>query len=240
MALITCSPLYLQARHRSYHFYVNLENPEDTQRHVEEDLERLAEENKHDTTAYLHSLLNLSLSYYQAKDFVKAREIAEYTHQRALQHNAKSSLIYLTATTCSRCAGALAEEYEQHVAYMEEQAAVSVSLAPKPSVVFSAQRAIRKLKEDALRYDGIAQRTYQRPDLAFMRGGAGGRAQKHGQRPRADQRRHWQEDGNNVDEEYQDTYGERWQARRTRPEHTEVKRQCQRAQSPTSKYKVPK
>ncbi|KPI89170.1 hypothetical protein ABL78_1733 [Leptomonas seymouri] len=211
-ALFSSTALCVARRSKSYHFYMNLDDPEATRLRVEEDLERLASENKKDSTAYLHSLLNFTLSHYQRRDFIAAHDLAEYTHTKAVAHNSASSLIYFTSTTCARCADALATVYEEHFQRMEAQAKTSAALTPGPSAVFSAKRAISKLRADAERYRAIAHRIYNRPDTAFMRG--------HGTRHA------WQEESSNstVDEEYTPhMYGERGQNRRKRPEHAEMK-----------------
>jgi hypothetical protein len=252
------SPLVLWSsrRSKSYHFFMNLDDPEATRLRVEEDLERLASENKQDTTAYLHSLLNLTLSHYQREDFIAARDLAEYTHATAVAHNSKSSLVYFTATTCARCADALAIAYETHVQRMEEQAKVSATLTPAPSVVFGAKRTIAKLRADAERYRVIAQRVYNRPDMAFMRGtnegrGGGGYRDWNASRQTSgsDTRHAWQDESSSstVDEEYAShTYGERWQSRRKRPEHAEMKHYYKRQYTPSpsspaeTRWTVPK
>lgn len=254
----TLSALCVARRRKSYHFFMNLDDPEATQRRVEEELERLACDNRKDTTAYLHSLLNLALSHYQRGDFISARDIANYTHTKALARNPKSSMLYFTATTCAQCADALARDYEAHVQNVEAQRRVSAALCPTPSVVFGAQRAIKKLRVDAERYRGIAHRVYNRPDMAFMRGGGGGAdggnsdgRWRSSARHRAgrDTRSTWAEDSSNnsVDEEGRShVYGVAWQERRKRPEHAEMKhyykQQC--GPSPTSvdqvRWNVPK
>lgn len=226
------------ARHRSFHFYLNLEDPEESRRHVEEDLERLADENKKDGTAYLHAMLNLALSAYQAEDYIQARKLAEMTHEKSLQHNKNSSFIFLTAKTCARCCEQLAAVYEAHVARMEQDAQRTSALAPKASVVFSAQRTIRKLREDAVRYDGIAQRVYNRPGMAYMRDGNGYSTGAAGHSHRSRGSTAWTEDTTQVDEEYEQQYGQRWQNRRTRPEHVEMKRHHQSVSG--GRWKVPK
>lgn len=229
-------------RGKSFHFFMNLDDPEATRLRVEEDLERLASEERKDSTAYLHSLLNLTLSHYQREDFIAARELAEYTHQKAVTHNPKSSLLYFTATTCARCADALAIAYEAHVERMEAQAATSAALTPAPSVVFGAKRAIAKLRADAERYRVIAHRIYHRPDMAFMRGSGegrgGGRRNWNSSRQTvgSDTRHAWQDESSNnsVDEDYAaHAYGERWQNRRKRPEHAEVKHYYKRQYTPS-------
>ncbi|CBZ25794.1 conserved hypothetical protein [Leishmania mexicana MHOM/GT/2001/U1103] len=247
------SALLTAYRCKSYHFFVNLDDPDATRRRIEEDLDRLASDEKKDTTAYLHSLLNLALSHYQRGDFISARDMADYTHQKALVHNSKSSLIYFTATTCARCAEALAKEYEAHLQRKAEQSHVSAALTPEPSVVFSARRAIKKLRTDAERYRAIAHRVYHRPDMAFMRGsadGGGGRWRSSARHTEGRDTRHtWADNSSNngVDEEYMPhMYGPRWQDRRKRPEHAEMKHyykdQC--GASPSSRgetrWNVPK
>ncbi|CCW64711.1 unnamed protein product [Phytomonas sp. EM1] len=258
VAPLFLSHVFTSLRCKGYNFYINLEDPEDTRRSVEEDLERLAEENRTDTTAYLHSLLNLALSHYQSQDYIKARKVAEYTHERAFRHNRRSSFIFLTAKTCSRCASALADEYEAHLRKMESHAEISAALAPKPSVVFSARRTIEKLRQDAVRFDGIATRVYNRPDLAFMRGderGKGGEGFEGGKESSGsaatkkggscnDRRRTWSEDACAVDEEFEAPYGPRWQERRKRPEHVELRRYYQKQQPQDAQdggsWKIPK
>lgn len=213
-------------RCKSYHFYMNLDDPEATRLRIEEDLERLASEEKKDSTSYLHSLLNLTLSHYQREDFIAAHQLAEYTHTKAVAHNSKSSLLYFTSTTCARCADALATSYDAHVRRMEEQAETSAALAPAPSVVFNARRTIAKLRSDAARYRAIAQRVYNRPDMAFMRGGDGRSWTSSRQSAGGDKRHTWQDESSNssVDEEYAaHAHGEKWQTRRKRPEHAEMK-----------------
>lgn len=247
--------LHTARRFRSFHFYLNLDDPEDTQRSVNEDLERLAQEKKTDTAAYLHSLLNLSLSYFQAQDYIRARQLAELTHSKAVAYNKQSSFLFLTAKTCAQSCVALADQYESHLKQVEGDAQRSpATLAPKPSVVFSAQRAIRKLREDAVRYDGIARRVYNRPENAFMRGwgneGFGGdrrsgRASSSGQAHRHSERRDvrcaFSEDGHDVDLEWEGMYGTRWQQRRRRPEHAELRRhQQQQVANRGSHWTVPK
>ncbi|KAG5507086.1 hypothetical protein JKF63_05832 [Porcisia hertigi] len=224
------TPLRVAYREKSYHFFMNLDDPDATRRRVEENLDRLASEEKKETAAYLHSLLNLVLSHYQRGDFISARDMANYTHQKALVHHSKSSLIYFTATTCAKCADALANEYEAHLQRKEEQSQVSAALTPAPSVVFNAKRAIKKLRADAERYRGIAHRVYHRPDMAFMRGGgdSGDKRWRSSSRNTegSDTRHTWAEDSSNnsVDEEYMPhMYGPRWQDRRKRPEHAEMK-----------------
>ncbi|KPA82891.1 hypothetical protein ABB37_02649 [Leptomonas pyrrhocoris] len=227
-------------RCKSYHFFMNLDDPEATRLRVEDDLERLASEEKKGTTAYLHGLLNLTLSHYQREDFIAARDLAEYTHTKAVAHNSKSSFLYFTATTCARCGDALATAYEAHVEQMAEQTKTSAALTPAPSVVFSAKRTIAKLRADAARYRVIADRVYHRPDMAFMRGSGegGGRRHWNSSRPSAgsDTRHAWQDgsSNNSVDEEYAPhVYGEQWQNRRKRPEHVEMKRYYQRQYTPS-------
>lgn len=244
----SCPPSSLAASRccRSFHFYLNLEDPADTQRYVEEELEKLTQEKRLNTAAHLHSLLNLSLSCFLAEDFIKAREFAEAAHTRALAHNNKSSFLFLSAKTCARSCAALADQYEAHLARVTEASQASpVTLAPKPSVVFSAQRAIRKLRADAARYEGIATRVYNKPENAFMRswgndgeasgGGGGGKgSNKHRQqqhhsgdgRPR-DVRCAFSEDGGDLDMEWERLHGERWQQQRRRPEHAELRRHQQ-------------
>lgn len=217
---------------------MNLDDPEATRLRVEEDLERLASEEKKDTTAYLHSLLNLTLSHLQREDFIAAHDLAEYTHTKALSHSPKSSLLYFTATTCARCADALAAAYEAHVRAMAEQSQTSSTLTPTPSVVFGAKRAIAKLRADAERYRGIAQRVYNRPDLAFMRGSGAGRQNWNASRqsPGSDTRYAWEDESSSsgVDEEYaKHVYGEKWQSRRKRPEHAEMKHYYKRQYTPS-------
>lgn len=235
--------LCAQRRCKGYHFFINLDDPEATRLRVEEDLEKLASEEKTNTTAYLHSLLNLTLSHYQRKDFVAAHQMAMLTHQKALAHNSKSSLIYFSALTSAQCADALAGAYEAHMEEMETRAATSAALTPAPSVVFGAKRAIAKLRADAERYRGIAQRIFNRPDMAYMRGdGQGGTGGRRGwnssrQATGTDTRCAWQEDSSNsgVDEEYAShAYGPRWQTQRKRPEHAEVKHFYKRQYTPSS------
>lgn len=209
-------------RRKGYHFFVDLTDAKATERHVREELDRLADDAKKDSTAYLHSLLNLALSYYQQSDYINARDIAQYTHEKAMQHNPASSFLFLSAKTNARCAAKLAEEYAAHVERMEEQLVSPHStLAPSPSVVFKAKRAIQKLNDDAARYEGIAKRIYQRPDMAFMRPhGRGGRAGC------SDERWAWEEGSSSaaVDDEYEEfVFGSRHQQRRKRPEHAEMK-----------------
>ncbi|KAG5480598.1 hypothetical protein LSCM1_06302 [Leishmania martiniquensis] len=247
------SALCMAHRAKSYHFFINLNDPDATRRRVEADLHRLASEQRKGTTAYLHSLLNLALSHYQRGDFISARDIANYTHQKALAHSPKSSLIYLTATTCAECADALGNEYEAHLQRRDAQGHTSAALTPEPSVVFSAKRTIKKLRADAERYRVIAHRVYHRPDMAFMRGGnnAGdGRWHSSARHTGGRDTRHaWADESSNnsVDEEYMPhMYGPRWQDRRKRPEHAELKhfykQQC--GPSPTSRgetrWSVPK
>ncbi|GET88011.1 hypothetical protein, conserved [Leishmania tarentolae] len=245
--------LFVPHRGKSYHFFMNLDDPDATRRRVEEDLDRLASDEKKDTTAYLHRLLNLALSHYQRGDFISARDMAEYTHKKALAHNSKSSLIYFTATTCAECTEALANEYEAHLQRKNEESHVSAALSPEPSVVFGAKRAIKKLRADGARYRAIAYRVYHRPDMAFMRGNGdrgGGRWRSSARHTEGRDTRHtWEDDSNNngVDEEYMShMYGPHWQDRRKRPEHAEIKHyykhQC--GTSPTSRgetrWNVPK
>ncbi|CAJ1014939.1 hypothetical protein Q4I32_000270 [Leishmania shawi] len=245
--------LFVAHRRKSYHFFINLDDPDATRRRIEEDLDCLASDARKGTTAYLHSLLNLALSHYQRNDFISARDIANYTHQKALAHNFKSSLIYFTATTCAKCADALAKDYEAHLQRMDEQSHISAALTPKPSVVFSARRTIKKLRADAERYRAIAQRVYHRPDMAFMRGGGdsrGGRCRSSARHTEARDTRHaWADNSSNnsVDEEYMPhMYGPRWQDRRKRPEHAEMtnyyKHQCESSSTSRgeTRWHVPK
>lgn len=278
------SALLTTRRHRGFHFYLNLTDPDDTRRFVEEELARLAEEERKSTSAYLHSLLNLAMSYYQAADFITAYEFAQHTHEKALAHNARSSFVFLTAKTCAKCATALADEYEAHVAKAESMAQTSSALAAKPSVLYSAKRTIMKLHEDAQRFEAVATRVYNRPDVRFMHGYGNAKVNEtnrrkyygeardegpcqgtsssqetddrsasresteqshatHTHHPHADHgrdlRRAWAEDASNVDEVYESPYGSRWQERRTRPEHVEMKRYYQKTVR-GSKWKVPK
>lgn len=238
------------SRHRSFHFYLNLEDPAETRRHVEEELDKLADHGRKDTTAYLHALLNLALAYYHAEDHVKAHEFARYTHEQALQRRANSALVYLTATTCAHCAKALAAQYEAHVQRMQEAEHTSVSLAPRPSVVFSAERAIRKLREDGVRFEGIANRLYNRPDLAFLRGFGSGRFSSRsssgggGTHTHRDTRTGWSEDVSTMDEGGdEDARGVRWSERRKRPEHVELRRFHKKQQqqcSSSSQWTIPR
>ncbi|KAG5480925.1 hypothetical protein LSCM4_06495 [Leishmania orientalis] len=247
------SALCATHRAKSYRFFMNLDDPDATRRRIEGELDRLASEHKKDTTAYLHSLLNLALSHYQRGDFISARDMADYTHQKALTHNSKSSLLYFTATTCAKCADALANEYEAHLQRRDAQRHTSAALTPEPSVVFSARRTIRKLRADAERYRVIAHRVYHRPDMAFMRGDSDsgdGRWRSSARHAEGRDTRHtWADDSSNnsVDEEYAPhMYGPRWQDRRKRPEHAEMKhfykQQC--GPSPTwrgeTRWNVPK
>ncbi|KAK7197346.1 hypothetical protein NESM_000681900 [Novymonas esmeraldas] len=242
--------LCVARRWKSYSFFVNLDDPEATRRRVEERLDCLISEEKKGSTAYLHALLNLSLSHYQRGDFISARDMANYTHQKALAHNPASSLLYFTATTCARCAEALASQYEAHVRAKEEQCRTSAALAPAPSVLFAATRTITKLRADAERYRVIAHRVYNRPDMAFMRCGGSddGRwraSARHddtdsssGYSRGRDRRCAWEDESssNNVDEEAAPhVYGDRWQERRKRPEHVELKHYYKRQCGPTPK-----
>ncbi|KEG05743.1 hypothetical protein DQ04_18801010, partial [Trypanosoma grayi] len=165
------SVMLQQRRHRGFHFYLNLDDPAETRRRVEEDLARIDQEQQRGTMVHLHALLNLALSYYQSGDYVTARDYAVYTHEKARQRNRNATLLFFTAKTCARCSRAVADEYEAYLREVAEQTAVSSTLAPRPSVVFAAERAIAKLREEAVRYDGIARRLCNRPDKAFMRAG---------------------------------------------------------------------
>lgn len=204
--------LHLQRRHRSFNFYLNLEDPEETRRHVEEDLARIDQECQRGTMAHLHALLNLALSYYQRKEYVTALSYAEYTHEKTREHNKNSTFLFFTAKTCARCSLAVADEYEAHLLEMEKNAAVSSTLMPRPSAVFSAERTVARLREDAARYEGIAQRLTRRPEKAFMR-----RERSTG----------WSEDTRAADEEPEELFGERWKERRKRPEHAAIRQHYQ-------------
>ncbi|ORC92389.1 uncharacterized protein TM35_000031420 [Trypanosoma theileri] len=210
--------LRYQRRYRGFHFYLNLNDPEETRRRVEEDIALIEEKNGSDTMKHLHALLNLALSYYQSGDYLTAHEYAEYTHEKARKYNKNATFLYFTAKTCARCALAVAEEYENHLREMEEKAAISSTLTPRPSVVFSAERAIAKLREDAVRYDGIAQRLCNRPDKAFMRAADMGSTTG------------WSEDTRGEDEEPNDTFGNKWKERRKRPEHAAIRQYYQQQQ----------
>ncbi|RNF02584.1 hypothetical protein TraAM80_06284 [Trypanosoma rangeli] len=216
-----------QRRHRSFRFYLNLDDPAETRRRVEEDLARIDQEHQRGTMMHLHALLNLALSCYQSQDYVGALEYAEYAHTKTREHNKNATLLYFTAKTCSRCALALAEEYEAHLREMAEKAAVSSTLAPPPSVVFSAERTIAKLREDAVRYDGIAQRLCNRPDKAFMRGWG---STSTG----------WSEDARGMDEAPDDFFGARWKERRKRPEHAAIRQYYQQQRGDWGGTGVPK
>ncbi|RNF17195.1 uncharacterized protein Tco025E_04897 [Trypanosoma conorhini] len=207
-------PLRQQWRHRSFCFYLNLDDPAETRRRVEEELARIDQEHQRGTMVHLHALLNLALSCYQSQDYVAALEYAEYAHSKTREHNRNATLLYFTAKTCSRCAVALAEEYEAHLREVAERAAVSSTLVPPPSVVFSAERSIAKLREDAARYDGIAERLYNRPDKAFMRGCGSASTG-------------WTEDAGGMDEEPEEFFGARWRERRKRPEHAAIRQHYQ-------------
>nr|CCC94578.1 conserved hypothetical protein [Trypanosoma congolense IL3000] len=200
-------PLQSQRRHRSFSFYLNLTDPEETRRHVEEDLARIDQEHQRGTMAHLHALLNLALAHYQAKDYVAAREYAIYAHDKTLQHNKNATLLYFTATTCAKCSAAAADAYEAHVREAEAAATVSSTLAPPPSALLAAERTIAKLREDAKRFEGIAQRMLNRPDKVFMRNRAST----------------WTEDSRRDDEEPQEPFGEQWKERRKRPEHAAIR-----------------
>ncbi|KAH9589075.1 hypothetical protein LSM04_001506 [Trypanosoma melophagium] len=210
--------LWHQRRYRSFHFYLNLNDPAETRRHVEENIALIEQKNESDTMKHLHALLNLALSYYQSADYVTAHEYAEYTHEKARKYNKNATFLYFTAKTCARCALAVADEYENHLREMEEKAILSSTLAPKPSAVFAAERVIAKLREDAARYDGIAQRLCSRPDKAFMR--AAGMGATTG----------WSEDTRGEDEEPNESFGEKWKERRKRPEHAAIRQYYQQQQ----------
>lgn len=201
------APQLFQRRCRSFHFYLNLSDAAETRRHVEEDLARIDQEHQRGTMTHLHALLNLALAYYQGGDYVAAREYAIHVHERTLQHSKDATFLYFTATTCARCAGALADAYEAHVRETEEAAAVSSTLTPPVSTLLRAERVIAKLREDARRYEGIAQRMLNRPDKAFMRKVS----------------TTWTEDSRQDDEEPQEPFGEQWKERRKRPEHAAIR-----------------
>ncbi|PBJ70099.1 hypothetical protein BCY84_18507 [Trypanosoma cruzi cruzi] len=211
------SSLQEQRRHRSFSFYLNLDDPAETRRRVEEDLARIDQEHQRGTMMHLHALLNLALSCYQSGEYIAALEFAEHVHNKTREHNKNATLLFFTAKTCSHCALAVADEYESHLQEAAERASVSSTLAPRPSVVFSAERTIAKLREDAARYDGIAQRIYNRPDKAFMRNW----------RPTSTG---WSEDACGMDEEPEEFFGGQWKERRKRPEHAAIRQYYQQQQ----------
>nr|CCC52479.1 conserved hypothetical protein [Trypanosoma vivax Y486] len=159
---------------------------------------------------HFHALLNLALAYYQSGDYISAYKYAEHTHEKTLEMNKNATLLFFTATTCAYCARAVADAYETSLSEAQEASSISVSLAPPPSAVFSAQRAISKLREDAKRYDGIAQRMLKRPDKAFMRQKEAGRG--------------WSEDAGRGDGEAQEPFGKEWKDRRKQPEYAAIRR----------------
>lgn len=157
-------------RGKSYNFYINLEDPDETYRHVVEARAKLEQEGRGNTTAYLHQELNEVLALYQGKKFIEAHAKAEELHEKALEHRKSTSLLFFTAKTASHCCVALANAYEQHLQEKEERSrGVPTALAPPTSAVFQARRTILKLREDAERYQGIASRIQQKPEMVFLR-----------------------------------------------------------------------
>lgn len=162
--------LRTSCRRKSYNFYINLEDPEETYRHVVEARAKLVQEGRGSTTAYLHQDLNEVLALYQGKKFIEAHAKAEELHEKALEHRKSTSLLFFTAKTASHCCAALANAYEQHLQEKEERCrGVPTALAPPTSAVFQARRSILKLREDAERYQGIASRIQQKPEMVFLR-----------------------------------------------------------------------
>lgn len=238
-------------RKKSYNFYVNLDNPQDTLSHAREMKAKLEEQGREGTSAYLHQELNEVLALYQVKDFIEAHKKAELLHDKAVRLKTSTSIVYFTAKTAAHCCDALASAYEMHLKEKEERSQSLSSLAPSVSTIFQAQRAIKKLKENAFRYHGIAARIQSRPEMAFLRTrfNASKKRKENSsedddcscssdeQESRPSGVCRWEETTHGVDDEYEGYYGSRYQQRRKLPEVKERKRhlaeQCFR-------YKVPK
>lgn len=228
-------------RHKSYNFYVNLEDPEETLRHVEEEKARLEQEGKQETTAYLHQELNEALALYQVQDFIHARSKAEEVHEKVLQRNGfNSSLTFFTSKTASFCCDALADAYERHLTEKEAHIQHPSSLAPPPSLLFQARRAISKLRADAERYRGIAQRIQNKPEMGFLRAV---QPKKEKKKPRSKDNEEscktaWEDIPSEQDEMYDTPFsGSRYRNRRHRPEFKERAQQLKRF---CWKHRVPK
>lgn len=162
--------LWVPRRSKSYNFYVNLDDPDETYLHAVEAKAKLEQEGRGHTTAYLHHELNEVLALYQRKHFIEAHKKAEELHEKALEHRKSTSLLFFTSKTASHCCKALADVYEQHLLEKEERSrGVPTALAPPTSAVFQARRTILKLREDAQRYQGISYRVQQKPEMAFLR-----------------------------------------------------------------------
>lgn len=162
--------LYAPYRAKSYNFYVNLNDPEETYSYAIEAKAKLEQEGRSSTTAFLHHELNEVLALYQCKNFIQAHKKAEELHEKALEHRKSTSLLFFTAKTASHCCCALADAYEEHLREKEERSrGVPTALTPSTSAVFQARRTIVKLREDAQRYQGIANRIKQKPEMSFLR-----------------------------------------------------------------------
>lgn len=235
------SVLAMPSRRKSYNFYVNLDDPEDTLNHVVEAKARLEQDGRASTTAYLHQELNEALALYQAKDFIQAKEKAEAVHQKASAHGTSKSLLFFTSKTAGFCCDALADAFEAHVKSKEETSSL---LAPKPSAVFASKRAIEKFRSDAARYRGIALRIQSMPQLAFLRSvSTHSRKESDSEGAHADSSQssspvpcHWEEDFHCEDAEYEPFFGERFQNRRRRSNAQEqrhhLSRVCNRRRVP--------
>lgn len=246
------SALSLQQRYKGYHFYVNLDDPEETERHVQEEKARLEQEGRSHTTAYLHQELNEVLALYQAKNYIDAHRKAELLHGKAVEHGTSTSLLFFTAKTAAHTGEALAEAYENHLEEKERRARLPSSLAPPPSVIFQARRVIEKLRADAQRYRAMAQRIQSQPAMAFLRS-VHERKRKEEKGEEEEARPHsstadtqyndrhgrpyrWEESESAVDAEYEAFFGTRYRERRKRSAYQEQKhhlsRQCTRRHVP--------
>lgn len=257
--------LSIQCRRKGYHFYVNLDDPEETQRHVLEEKARLEQEGRSGTTAYLHQELNEVLALYQAKNYIEAHRKAEALHGKAVQHGSSTSLLFFTAKTAAHTCEALSDAYERHLEEKERRARLPSSLAPSPSVVFQAQRVIAKLRADAERYRAMAQRIQNQPAMAFLRSvherkkkaeettrstsstSSSNHREKY-EEPEKEAGEHhtaanpsgrpccWEEAENTVDADYETFFGARYRERRKRSTYQEQKHHLSRQ----SRRHVPK
>jgi hypothetical protein len=195
------------SRRRSVKMFINYDNPREAQRHVEEELRRLREQDKETSSDYLQRLVNLAICHYHQQNYVAAQEYAVYAHKKILEHRRVlgSSLVYFSATTASKCCAALADLYERHVREARELSHQSDALTPGPSRVFNSDRVVQKLRDDAKNYTRMAQRSLMLPRNAYLRGGC------HSN-PGAE----WDDTSNHSasDREWEDRFGPEWKENR--------------------------
>ena len=173
-------------RSLSFSAYLNLDDPEESLRHVREEIDQLKDTGLVNSTAHLQKLVNIALCHLQRGDLVMAQECAMYAHDKIIaERGSNCTILFFSSKTAARCCDALADAYEAHVKEMESLSHNSDALTPGPSKILAPSRFIEKLRQDAARFRSIADRIYNDPRNFWMR--AGGREDGGPQRSQT----HW-------------------------------------------------